>query len=115
MDYQDEMTARDRAERSEIPDGVVRRRDEIRNDHMRDEYREQGVAIRCRLRHDFGADDGVASRARLDNDRLAPALGKLGPDEASQYVGGATRRVGADDANRLRRIDLLGDGRRGKA
>src|SRR6185503_16505987 len=101
MQHQDEVTAGDGAQGGEIPDSVVRRRYEVRNDHVRDQYREQRIAVWGRFGHDLGADDGVAPGPGLDDDGLAPALGQPGPDQASQYVGGSSRSVRADDAYRL--------------
>jgi hypothetical protein len=64
------------------------------------------VAVGAGLGERRGADDGVAARAVVDDDRLAEIFRQLGAQRARHQVGPAARRIGHDPADRPRRPGL---------
>jgi hypothetical protein len=67
---------------------------------MRGDHGAEGVAVRCGLGDDVGADDGVGARLVFEDDGLAERVGDFLADQAGHQVGVAARRVGHDHADR---------------
>ena len=65
---------------------------------------EQRVAVGRRLRHQLGADRGIAAGAVLDHHRLPPMLGHFRTHDAGDGVGRAAGRERHDHADGVARI-----------
>lgn len=74
-------------------------------------HQQQIQAVGIGLGHEGRPDVAVGTRAVLDQHRLAPCLGQVLRHQARQYVRGAARGIGHDDAHRLgREISRNGGG-----
>ena len=78
-----------------------------RNDDMRSGCVKNGVAIRRRIRHHRGADDGVATCAVFHHHLLPPQGRQMGADQARRRIGAATRRIRHHEAHGPYRVAIL--------
>ncbi len=88
----------DRVERHGLPDRRV--------DGECRRHQEQSVAIRRRLGHGGGADQGAGPAAVFHHDRLPPRLGKLLADGAADQIVRAAGRERNDQGDLSGRIGL---------
>lgn len=112
--HHDGLGACNRRNRREVVDDRVRRRHEKRVDDERvGSGKEDRMTIGPGLGDDVGTDHRVPARAVVHNHLLAQAFCQFLSDKTSQRVVAASRTIGADEANRLARVVLLGGGKAG--
>jgi len=68
---------------------------------MRERGNVDGVAVGVGTGDEFGCNVAAGAGLVLDDDLLAPNLGKMGRDDTGSRVDSATRRERADNAHRL--------------
>jgi hypothetical protein len=73
---------------------------------------QQGLAVGRRAGRHLGADIAAGARLVVDDDRLAPVPGELGPERAGQDIDAGARAVRHDDGDRAA-CDLGGGGKEG--
>ena len=93
----------DHGDRHEVAIEVVRHVREYRriDAELAGMRHQQRVAVCRRFDRGHDADEAIAAGAVLHHDLLAPALGKLLPDDAGGGVDDAARREWNDDPDRL--------------
>ena len=110
-DYQHRGRVGDMHYRHEVlVDLIAQAAVKVRVGRQRELPQQQGIAVGRGARGSVVAYIGAATRAVVDDEGLAGALGELVGDQAGHIIAPAAGREGHDDGDRLRGVGRLGVG-----
>ena len=103
--HDDVLRGRDEAHRCEIPDGVVGNAlDRGIEREIAIETEQHRMPVRCRACCNFGGDHASAAGTVVDDHLLSERFGELLRKDARQCIARAARRIGHEEADRLRGV-----------